>query len=568
MKMNNKVFTMVELLVAMAIMGLLVIMAFPTIRAVQTNNTNTKYEEYGKSVISAAKLYVDSYGEDEFDPSRTNQRIILKLDKLVEKDLIKDINVSGSSCLNGESNIWIVKYDNDYAYCLHLTCKSGEETVFESKDTKGSCKGVDQKIKTVTYKYDNTKGSVKEYTDEVLLEDMDYVLLTPERAGFNVFGDHRTFHYWTESGKPNKYPNTKYPKIEGNVVLNAYTTPWKYTIKFDKGVGDSGNMGQMTCTYDLSCPLLDNKFVKKGYELDKWVLNVNGTTIKFSNKEDVWPKIKHLIVKDGLEFKLTATYKVVNYTITYHYNGGAASNPTTYNINSGPITINNPYLNYPTSYYYLFDGWTGTDIDIKTKALTIKAGSVGNRVYYANWYLICSLPIWHQTLPSDDQVRNNGSSTTGVSFVNTYKWAHNSSGDSCTGSSPKREYYFAGFMCRCSIDSQIGRFCGGVEYREITQVTHPNGKAHIYYANSDNGRSACKGDLNVNSYVARVCQSFYPDGVNAYHGYVFYPGAVGWYSNFSPSTYWTHSGGNFDDRIISGGSAYEACYKACSVNFP
>ena len=33
---------MVELLVSMAIMGLLIIMAFPTIRTIQTNNKNKK----------------------------------------------------------------------------------------------------------------------------------------------------------------------------------------------------------------------------------------------------------------------------------------------------------------------------------------------------------------------------------------------------------------------------------------------------------------------------------------------------------------------------------------------
>ena len=70
--MNNKGFTMVELLVAMAIMGLLVIMAFPTIRAVQTNNTNTKYQEYGNAAVSAAKLYTDSYADDMFNYEDTN----------------------------------------------------------------------------------------------------------------------------------------------------------------------------------------------------------------------------------------------------------------------------------------------------------------------------------------------------------------------------------------------------------------------------------------------------------------------------------------------------------------
>ena len=118
---NNRGFTMVELLVAMAIMGLLVIMAFPTIRAIQTNNTNTKYEEYGKAAVSAAKIYADSYSEDLFDSETVNQFKQIRFSDLVKKDLIKDINISDSTCI-GQSSVVIVKYRDDYEYCLHLIC--------------------------------------------------------------------------------------------------------------------------------------------------------------------------------------------------------------------------------------------------------------------------------------------------------------------------------------------------------------------------------------------------------------------------------------------------------------
>ena len=48
---------MVELLAAMAIMGFLAIMSFPVIRSIQTNNTNTKFEEYG---VTHVILYENS----------------------------------------------------------------------------------------------------------------------------------------------------------------------------------------------------------------------------------------------------------------------------------------------------------------------------------------------------------------------------------------------------------------------------------------------------------------------------------------------------------------------------
>ena len=58
---TNKGFTMVELLVAMVILGLLILMAFPTIRAIQANNRKSNFEQFGKTVLSASKLYVDRY---------------------------------------------------------------------------------------------------------------------------------------------------------------------------------------------------------------------------------------------------------------------------------------------------------------------------------------------------------------------------------------------------------------------------------------------------------------------------------------------------------------------------
>ena len=179
MKMkDSKGFTLVELLVAMAIMGLLIIMAFPTMRAVQTNNTKKKYEAYGDTILSAAKLYVDSYGDDLFDPDRVNQKAILYLSDLQLKDLIKDIGISDSSCINGESNIHIIKYKDDYTYCLHLKCTSGGSTVYEKTNKKGAC----DKFDTVNVNYE-FNGITK--TIEVVKGDNSYKILPPEHRNIN-----------------------------------------------------------------------------------------------------------------------------------------------------------------------------------------------------------------------------------------------------------------------------------------------------------------------------------------------------------------------------------------------
>ena len=73
---------------------------------------------------------------------------------------------------------------------------------------------------------------------------------------------------------------------------------------------------------------------------------------------------------------------LTNYTISYNLVGGSVSeaNPTSYNVLSNAIRLNNP-----TRTGYTFAGWTGTDLDHPTMTVTIPKGSTGNRSYTATW---------------------------------------------------------------------------------------------------------------------------------------------------------------------------------------
>lgn len=78
----------------------------------------------------------------------------------------------------------------------------------------------------------------------------------------------------------------------------------------------------------------------------------------------------------------TATWTRDTYTISYDLAGGsvASPNPTSYTVESGAITLNNP-----TKTGYTFAGWTGTGLASATMTVTIAAGSTGNRSYTATW---------------------------------------------------------------------------------------------------------------------------------------------------------------------------------------
>ena len=79
---------------------------------------------------------------------------------------------------------------------------------------------------------------------------------------------------------------------------------------------------------------------------------------------------------------INATWTPVNYTISYNLDGGSVVgvNPTSYTIESAPITLINPVKDG-----YDFAGWTGTGLDAATKNVIIATGNTGNRSYTATW---------------------------------------------------------------------------------------------------------------------------------------------------------------------------------------
>ncbi len=311
--MNNKGFTMAELLVAMAILGLLIIMAFPTLRAVQTNNTNKKYDAYGDVAISAAKLYIDSYGDDLFDPDRTNDNKILYLTKLKEKNLLKDIGISDSTCIE-ESNVKIIKYNNDYTYCLHLVCKTGNKTVYTSDDERGACKNFD--TTTVSYTY---KGVTK--TIEVVKGDDHYKLLTPDALGFNLAANHEVFQKWIYNG--NEYDaGSIFPSpINSSITFEVKKRPWQYKIIFKKNTDAtySGTMTEQTCDYGANCILKENNFSRTGYHFKNWYRN---SSTSYNDKENVRTSIGNHISSDGAKYYLTGIFEINKCTVTFDPNGG------------------------------------------------------------------------------------------------------------------------------------------------------------------------------------------------------------------------------------------------------
>lgn len=141
MRKNNKGFTLVELLVAIVIMGIITVMALPEVQQLQSTNREKKYVKYEESVTSSAKLYVDSYEEDLFGTATTGCKD-LEYDMLSSKNLLKDYETNGVTCKGTDTFVHIEKKDGKYVYQPYITCRKDGTIVYQTSTPVSRCDAI------------------------------------------------------------------------------------------------------------------------------------------------------------------------------------------------------------------------------------------------------------------------------------------------------------------------------------------------------------------------------------------------------------------------------------------
>ncbi len=141
MRKNNKGFTLVELLVAIVIMGIITALALPEVQQLQSKNREKKYEKYEESAASSAKLYVDSYEEDLFGTATTGCED-LEYKDLVGKNLLKDYETNGVTCKGTDTFVHIEKKDGKYVYQPYITCRKDGTIVYQTSTPVSRCDAI------------------------------------------------------------------------------------------------------------------------------------------------------------------------------------------------------------------------------------------------------------------------------------------------------------------------------------------------------------------------------------------------------------------------------------------
>ena len=249
------------------------------------------------------------------------------------------------------------------------------------------------------------------------IETPTFTLTNPTKTGY-------TFKGWKLNGEGDAMMTVTI--TQGSTGHIAYTATWQvnqYTITFDSNGGTEIDAIKQDYATEVEAPTNPERtgYTFAGWTPEvpatipaenitcvaQWTINQYTITFNTAGGSVIAPIVQDYATavvapanptRDGYTFAgwdkaipatipaenvtINATWTPVNYTISYDLAGGsvASANPTSYNIESAPITLINP-----TKDGYDFAGWTGTGLDAATKTVIIATGNTGDRSYTATW---------------------------------------------------------------------------------------------------------------------------------------------------------------------------------------
>lgn len=133
-------FTLVELIITIAIMGIIMMIAFPSVTSLSRTNKYKKAVSYGESMITGAKLYVDQYQEDLWGSMTATGSKTITMAMLKGNDLLKNYTDKKDSCNAGNVKVTRSGSRNSFSYTYEysLTCTLNNKSVSCTGDSNTS----------------------------------------------------------------------------------------------------------------------------------------------------------------------------------------------------------------------------------------------------------------------------------------------------------------------------------------------------------------------------------------------------------------------------------------------
>lgn len=185
MKKRNG-FTLIEVIAAIAIIGIIFVLALPQISKIMENNKKRKYIAYRDAVARGAKLYTDSNYKDMFGYN-TSGCTFIEYDELKRANVLKDFQDKEVKCNNlrpvgsntkYETYVMVTKFStSEYDYNPRLVCKNGNEIVYEDgseynpADCKNEPDNIAPSLVVSPTKFDDWTTSMKANPIQITLKD-------------------------------------------------------------------------------------------------------------------------------------------------------------------------------------------------------------------------------------------------------------------------------------------------------------------------------------------------------------------------------------------------------------
>ena len=216
-------------------------------------------------------------------------------------------------------------------------------------------------LTTIADKTENEQGNTIESNSTAVLSGTTIYVEATANTGYNV----------TIKNGDTEISSESTVTISGDTTISTIATAYIYQITYELDGGTAGEQAPATALYDQKITISNP--TKAGYEFLGWTSNAtdglnsnavqganaayDGTATKETEFMNLAPRANQ--GEEMKSVKLTATWRLVSYSITYDYNGGTAGA-------EAPETA--PYDQYvtisnPTKAGYEFMGWTSSATD-------------------------------------------------------------------------------------------------------------------------------------------------------------------------------------------------------------
>ena len=216
---DKRGFTLIEVLVSIAIMGILLIITLPQVNKIRQDNKTKKYETYENSIERAAKLYIDSNSKDLFG-YYTSGCYQVSYGELKKANLIKDFSEKDITCDNSYTYVNVTKTNDEYHYMSNLVCKDKSgKLVYGTEQSIGCVTEEDKDAPQISITPDLDWKNVKDVNNITIKVSDDQAL----KPGLGLNKNISVKYQWVKQGSTINNNNWK--------TINFGNSKYQHTVK-------------------------------------------------------------------------------------------------------------------------------------------------------------------------------------------------------------------------------------------------------------------------------------------------------------------------------------------------